>query len=199
MIFSDITHQFFSTPPLEWIAFFFGVAQVVLAWKNKVANFYVGAISVMLYTYLFYENGLYAEALLNAYYLAISLGGIFMWQKRKSHQVLAIRSCTRKNHLHSFLLFVSTFLLLLLVLIQFTNSTVPIADALVSSLAWTGAYLLAQRKLENWLWLTASNIIAIPLLVYKGMPLTALLTVIYLVLGVLGYFNWKSKRDIEIT
>lgn len=199
MIFSDITHQFFSTPPLEWIAFFFGVAQVVLAWKNKVANFYVGAISVMLYTYLFYENGLYAEALLNAYYLAISLGGIFIWQKSKQQQVLAIRSCTRKNHLHSFLLFVSTFLLLLLVLIHFTNSTVPIADALVSALAWTGAYLLVQRKLENWLWLTASNILAIPLQVYKGMPLTALLTVIYLVLGVLGYFNWKSKRDIEIT
>lgn len=197
VLINTLFEQFKATSFMEWLAFLFGVAQVILAWKNKVSNFYFGAFSVMLYVYLFFQNGLFAEALLNVYYLVVSVGGIVMWQKKASHLEPTIGVCDKKFQLQSFLLFVLTFLVLFTVLKQFTNSTVPLADALVSALAWTGAYLLVHRKLENWLWLTASNILAIPLQWYKGMPLTALLTLIYLIVGIIGYFDWKRKLRLN--
>ena len=197
VLINTLFEQFKATSFMEWLAFLFGVAQVILAWKNNVSNFYFGAFSVMLYVYLFYQNGLFAEALLNVYYLVVSVGGIFMWRKNVSHIEPIIRVCDKKFQLQSLLLFLLTFLILFIVLKQFTKSTVPLADALVSALAWTGAYLLIHRKLENWLWLTASNILAIPLQWYKGMPLTALLTLIYLIVGIIGYFDWKRTLRLN--
>lgn len=185
-----IASQLRETPLLEWLAFLLGVAQVVLAWQNKTSNFIAGLLSVLLYTYLFYSNGLYAESMLNAYYVLISIAGLWMWKRQTSFEK-PISNCNKNQWLWAIAFFVFLFLGLRFVLSTYTNSTVPIPDALVSALAWTGAYLLVQRKLENWLWLSVSNLLAIPLLLYKNMPLTALLTIIYLVVGGLGYFEWR--------
>jgi nicotinamide mononucleotide transporter len=185
-----IASQLHETPFLEWLAFIFGVAQVVLAWQNKTSNFVAGLLSVFLYTYLFYSNGLYAESMLNAYYVLISVAGLWMW-KKENHSLKLITNCRKNEWFFALVVCLFLFLALRFVLSAFTNSTVPNADALVSALAWTGAYLLVQRKLENWLWLSASNLLAIPLLLYKNMPLTALLTIIYLVVGGLGYIAWR--------
>lgn len=163
---------------------------MVLAWQNKTSNFIAGLLSVLLYTYLFYSNGLYAESMLNAYYVLISIAGLWMWKRQTSFEK-PISNCNKNQWLWAIAFFVFLFLGLRFVLSTYTNSTVPIPDALVSALAWTGAYLLVQRKLENWLWLSVSNLLAIPLLLYKNMPLTALLTIIYLVVGGLGYFEWR--------
>ncbi len=190
-----IVSQCRETPVLEWLAFVLGVAQVVLAWKNKSSNFIAGLLSVLLYTYLFYTVGLYAESLLNAYYVFISLSGLWSWQKQQGHSPKPISRCNPSDWQRAIVIALLLFLVLSIILHQFTNSTVPIPDALVSALAWTGAYLLVQRKLENWLWLSASNLLAIPLLWYKNMPLTALLTVIYLVVGGMGYVYWKKQTN----
>jgi nicotinamide mononucleotide transporter len=186
-----VVSQLRETPLLEWLAFVFGVAQVVLAWQNKSSNFVAGLLSVLLYTYLFYTNGLYAESVLNAYYVLISIIGLWMW-KRQIVAEKPIKYCNKNEWVFAFAICVLLIIGLSFILSAFTNSTVPVPDALVSALAWTGAYLLVQRKLENWLWLSASNLLAIPLLLYKNMPLTALLTVIYLVVGILAYRTWRT-------
>lgn len=83
LVYQHILTQLQATTLLEWLAFIFGVAQVVLALKNKIINFYAGIISVAMYTYLFYDVQLYAESLLNMYYFVVSVIGILLWQKRK--------------------------------------------------------------------------------------------------------------------
>jgi nicotinamide mononucleotide transporter len=83
------------------------------------------------------------------------------------------------------------FVFLAFILQRWTNSTVPYWDAWVSATAWAGMWLLAKRKLENWVLLNISNAFAIPLLIYKHLPLYALLTVILFVVAVQGYFTWR--------
>jgi nicotinamide mononucleotide transporter len=70
---------------------------------------------------------------------------------------------------------------------------------LVASIAWAGTWLLLKRKVENWIVLNISNCIAIPLQYYKGLELTALLTVIYVVVAVFGFFSWQKKLQEDIT
>jgi nicotinamide mononucleotide transporter len=72
---------------------------------------------------------------------------------------------------------------------------VPAFDAFVSATAWAGMWLLAKRKLENWILLNISNAVAIPLLFYKGLSLYALLTVFLFVIAIQGYFKWKRIID----
>ena len=187
-----IITQFSDTSFIEWLAVLFGIAQVVLAMKNKTLNFYAGIISVSLYIYLFYKSGLFAESLLNIYYLAISVAGIFMWQKKANNAPLPISKTSKQDWMKASALFLVLFFVLSFILKTYTTSNVPYADALVSALAWAGTWLMINRKLENWLVLNLSNAIAIPLLIYKGLELTALLTVIYFVVAVSGYFSWKK-------
>jgi len=68
---------------------------------------------------------------------------------------------------------------------------VPAWDAWVSATAWAGMWLLAKRKVENWILLNISNAFAVPLLLYKSLPLYAVLTVILFVVACFGYFDWR--------
>jgi len=75
---------------------------------------------------------------------------------------------------------------------------VPFWDAWISATAWAGMWLLARRKIENWLLLNLSNIFAIPLLFYKKLPLFGALTTFLFIIGVWGFFDWvkiyKEKK-----
>ena len=153
-------------------------------------NFYAGIISVCFYTYVFYDFKLYAESLLNLYYLSASILGLFLWQQ-KSQQKISIT--TKREWVASTGILVSSFLILFFLLNKYTDSTVPYLDATVSAFAWAGTWLLLKRKVENWILLNISNLIAIPLQIYKGLELTSILTIIYVVIAVLGYREWMKK------
>jgi len=61
---------------------------------------------------------------------------------------------------------------------------------------------LARRKIENWILLNISNLVAIPLLFYKKLPMLALLTLFLFVIAFWGYFEWagiykKENREPE--
>jgi len=188
----DFLMQLKASTLAEWLAFGLGVLQVGLALFNRRANFVAGILSVAIYTWLFYEAGLYAESLLNAYYFVISIAGLLYWGRTKAGSLVISR--TQGNEwLRVSMLFLAALSILYFVLSRYTNSTVPFPDALVTSLAWAGSWLLMKRKLENWLVLNVSNVLAIPLQISKGMELAAVLTMIYLVLAVAGFIRWKKE------
>jgi len=80
-------------------------------------------------------------------------------------------------------------------LVSFTDSDVPWMDAWVTATAWAGMWLLAKRKMENWILLNISNAFAIPLLYYKGLLLYALLTLYLFIVAIFGYIAWKKIVD----
>lgn len=174
------------------MGFCFGILQVVLALKNKSINFYAGIISVCFYTYVFYDFKLYAESLLNIYYLFASILGLFLWTQKQEQQ---ISKTIQREWIITIGILVSSFIILFLFLNKFTDSNVPYLDAIVSAFAWAGTWLLLKRKIENWILLNISNLIAIPLQFYKGLELTSLLTIIYVVIAMLGYREWKKKLE----
>ena len=81
------------------------------------------------------------------------------------------------------------------VLVNFTDSTVPLADSWVSATALAGMWLLAKRKIENWILLNISNAFAIPLLLYKQLPLYAALTLFLFIIAILGYIDWNKMLN----
>ena len=119
---------------------------------------------------------------------------MFLWQQKSQQKI----SKTTKQDLFIVLgIVLSSFVVLYLLLNQFTDSSVPYLDAIVSAFAWAGTWLLLKRKLENWILLNISNLIAIPLQFYKGLELTSLLTIIYVVIAFLGYSEWKKKLEVN--
>lgn len=193
--------QILDTSLIEWLAVGFGVAEVLLAKKNSIWLYPTGIISILLSMFLLLNVKLYAETLLSIYYLVMSIYGWIIWKKRKldgENQV----SWSGNNEL-SIAVSISLigFVLLYLILRHYTDSDVPLFDAFVSSTAWAGMWLLAKRKIENWIFLNISNIVAIPLLFHKKLPLMACLTTFLFIVAIFGFFEWKkiiNKNKLSI-
>ncbi len=181
------------TSPLEWTGVTFGVAEVLLARANKAALYPCGIISVIITSWIyFFDAHLYAESLLNLYYLVMSIYGWWIWTKQKQNIPLAITIAGRKDWLITAGIVAGGSVALYFALAAYTDSTVPRWDAFVSATAWAGMWLLARRKVENWLLLNLSNAFAVPLLFFKHQPLYALLTIFLFVVAVAGYFDWRK-------
>lgn len=185
--------QILETPILQWIGVGFGVLEVFLAKANKVWLYPCGIISILITIFVLFEAGLYAEILLNLYYFLMSVYGWWYWLKGKGLASTPISVSTPNQWAISIAIVILTTPLLYYALVNFTDSTVPLWDAWVSATAWAGMWLLARRKLENWLFLNMSNIFAIPLFIHKGMPLYAVLTAILFVVAIFGYFEWRKN------
>jgi len=196
-VYSQTLHEIWHTPLLEWIAVLFGIAQVWLAKNNNVLLYPAGIISTALSIYILAEVQLYAESVLNGYYLVMSIYGWLHWLYGRANKELQITKATRHDWITTIVIVAVGWILLYLALRHYTNSNVPAIDAWVSATAWAGMWLLAKRKLENWILLNISNLFAIPLQIYKGIPLYGLLTLVLFVVAIFGYFNWKKIYEQE--
>ena len=185
--------QIKDTSILQWIAVSFGVTEVLLAKKNNVLLYPAGIISSALSIFLLVEALLYAEAALNTYYVIMSIYGWLHWVKRKNAPPVKIAYASGQDWLITAIISFGGWGVLYFILKIFTDSDVPLLDSWISSTAWAGMWLLARRKIENWILLNVSNLFAIPLLFYKSLPLFALLTAFLFIVACFGYFEWKEK------
>ncbi len=194
-----LKQQVAETDALQWIATVTGVAEVLLARVNNILLYPAGIISTLLTMYILYAYGLYADSLLNGYYMIMSVYGWWYWMKKKDQPPVPVSICSRRDWNIVGGIVGIGFALLYILLKKCTPSTVPAWDAWVSATAWAGMWLLARRKVENWILLNVSNIFAIPLLFYKKLPLFAGLTIILFIVAVFGYFEWRKKYKLQIT
>jgi nicotinamide mononucleotide transporter len=178
------------TDGLQWLAVSLGVAEVLLAKANKILLYPAGIAATLLSAYILFNAGLYAESLLNAYYVIMSVYGWWYWIKKTDRPAVRISFCNRKDWLIVIGIVAASFSLLTFVLKTYTPSTVPLWDAWVSATAWAGMWLLSKRKIENWILLNISNLFAIPLLFSKELPLFAFLTIFLFIVAVFGYYQW---------
>jgi nicotinamide mononucleotide transporter len=184
---------------LQWIGLILGVSEVLLARNNKIALYPTGIAASAVSIYLLWQAGLYGECLLSCYYIVMSFYGWWYWIKKKHLPPVKISYSNRKDWKTVIAIVVLGYLLLYFALRYLTPSTVPHWDALVSATAWAGMWLLARRKIENWILLNISNALAVPLLLYKQLPLYSILTVFLFIVAVQGYFRWKKiiKKENE--
>ncbi|MEO7529887.1 MAG: nicotinamide riboside transporter PnuC [Sediminibacterium sp.] len=187
-----LLQQLNETDWLQWAAVVLGVAEVLYAKSNKILLYPLGIAATLLSIYLLFLVGLYAECILNGYYLAMSFYGWWHWRKKKNLPPVKVSYCNKREWwIVGSIVIVSWFLLIFL-LKRFTGSTVPVYDAWVSATAWAGMWLLAKRKIENWILLNISNAFAIPLLFYKQLPLFAGLTLFLFIIAIQGYYQWRK-------
>ena len=69
----------------------------------------------------------------------------------------------------------------------------PVADGFASATAYTGMWLMARKKLENWIWWIATNVASIPLYFSKGYVFTSVYYFILLIMAVFGLFEWRRR------
>jgi len=188
-----LLRQIQNTNILEWCAVSFGVSEVLLAKKNSIWLYPTGIIGILCGSILLLDSKLYAETLLHGYYLVMSIYGWVNWKSRTQSGASRISKSNRRDQAVTFAIAILGWGFLYFMLTTFTDSDVPLIDAFVSSTAWAGMWLLAKRKLENWIWLNISNLVAIPLLYSKQLYMFSFLTLFLFVVAIFGYLDWNRE------
>ena len=187
---------------LEGIAVFFAVLSVIFQKNNNILVYPTGIISTGVYTYLLSREHfkLYADATLNAYYLVMSVYGWIYWAKKgPTAPSTPVMRSSRKELWTAIFIALGGWAIFWFLLRHYSDSNVPVMDGFVSAAACAGMWLLAKRKLENWILLNISNLVAIPLLFYKHLYLTALLTIFLFIIAIFGDLELRETvRQREI-
>lgn len=188
---------FYNFTVLETIGAAMGVIQVLLSRQNNVHNYLFGIAGVLIGIWIYYQHKLYADILLNTYYLVMSVYGWFYWKFGNKSKEAFITYSGRSDYFKAGGIVVFCFALMWYWLSSHTDSDVPFWDSLVVAFAWGGMWLMANRKIENWLFLNMSNLIAFPLLIYKELYIYSGLTVFLFIMGISGYIKWKQLFKIQ--
>lgn len=193
-IWQSFLEGLFATTWLEFVAVVFGIASVMLSRIEHIWVYPTGIINTTIYIYLCFLGGLYAEAGVNFYYTVMSIVGWVLWtQKKEGGEILHISKSNAKEWRNALVFFAACWLVLYVILKSFTDSTVPLADGFASAAAYTAMWLMARKKLENWVWWGITNVASIPLYFIKGYVFTSFQYVVFLVLSVLGYLEWHRR------
>ena len=193
-IWQNLVSGMLATTWLEFVAVVFGILSVVYSRAENILVYPTGLINTTLYIYLSVQAGLYAEASVNGYYTIMSVAGWIWWtQKGGDGGRLRISGSSATDWRNALLFFGIFWIVLWWLLSHFTDSSVPIADAFAAASAYTGMWLMARKKLENWIWWIITNIASIPLYFSKGFVFTSFQYLVFLALAILGYVEWRRK------
>jgi nicotinamide mononucleotide transporter len=189
------------TSALEFVAVLAGIASVWFSKKEQVLVYPVGLINTTIFVYLSFKGHLLGEASVNIYYTVMSIYGWWLWTRKNEQQetILQIRFSSKKELLQQLLFFGSFYIVLYTALYfykaSFAPGAIPWADALSSAAAYTGMWLMAQKKVESWYYWIATNIFSIPLYFVKGYVFTSVQFFVLLMLAIAGLIEWRKKAQ----
>jgi nicotinamide mononucleotide transporter len=177
----------------EALGFATGAICVWLVTKGNIWNWPVGLANNLFFAVLFWKARLFADFGLQGIYLILGIYGWWEWLRGgENHTRLAISRSTRSEWVG-----IAVFLVLgtwgLREILQAVNGSAPLWDAVTTALSLAAQYLLCRKRIENWFFWIAADVIYVPLYLSKQLPLTALLYGGFLVLCVIGWRRWRKE------
>jgi len=154
----------------------------------------IGLLTSVFYVIVFFDSKFYADMSLQFYYIAISIVGWYWWLKGgKEGRELPISNLTKNLFYYLLLASLLIFGIIAYILVNYTDSPLPYWDALTTALSIVATWMLARKIIEQWLFWVLIDIISMILYLYKGLYPTSILFLIYSILAVVGYFQWKKE------
>jgi len=184
------------TSILEIFAVLCGLTSVWFMKKEHILVYPFGIINVLIYVYICYTSKLYAYAGINIFYAVVSIYGWINWLRQDEHQerIHITRLKIGGIFLYSGLI-LFFFLVVFYMLNRFTNSEIPLWDALTTGIYIIAMWLLARKKIEHWLLWITGDIISIGIFVYLNLFFSAFQFLVFTVIAIFGFMEWREKGE----
>ena len=182
---------------LEFLAFWFGIISVVFAKKQNILVYPTGIICTIITMYLMYKVSLLGHILVNLLYTIISFFGWWNWSRRENNDLVVKVSKFTSNDLTKSLLIFFFIVFVAYFAHDFfaTNfeGQIKELDILTSGIFVTAMWLMANKKLENWILWIIGNVITIPLYLSSDKIILSIQYIIFTILAVQAYIEWKKS------
>ena len=180
---------------LELTAVLFGTISVLFAKKNNVLVYPTGLVSTLIFVYILLKWNLYGDLIINIYYSIMSILGWYLWSRKKNGvEEFPISVMKKKDFFISSLIFIGTLIFVAFIyhfFDKFTDWTAYV-DTFTTGLFFVGMWLMAKRKIENWILWIIADVISIPLYFYKGLTFSSFQFILFTIIAILGYKEWRN-------
>ena len=178
----------------EIVAVIFGLLSVWFSKNNNILVYPTGMISTSIFTYLLFKWGLLGDMMINAYYFIMSIYGWYIWTRKKNNIVTPISKISNYEKKISLFIFISSLIFVYGIYNYFDKwgSLTSYIDNVTTAIFFVGMWLMAKRKIENWIFWIIGDVISVPLYFYKGLTFTSLQYFIFTIIAISGYYSWKK-------
>ncbi len=179
--------------PWELSGFLSGIVCVWLVVCRNIWNFPWGILSCACFLFLFLQQRLFGEAILQVIFIALNIHGWIQWLYQGTDQGgLKVANVSKKEGTILFVL-VFPFTAALWAMLIGLNGSAPLVDAWVTSLSLIAQWLLNRKFIQSWpVWILV-DVLTIGLGIYRGMFLLSALYLIYLSMCFIGWHSWRKN------
>lgn len=177
----------------EACGFVTGAICVWLVTKGNLWNWPIGLANNVFFALLFWKARLFADMGLQGVYFVLGVWGWWNWLRGgENHSRLTVtRSC--RSEWIALALFIGLGTWGLRELLIIVNGAAPLWDSLTTILCLAAQYLLCRKRIENWWFWIAADLIYVPLYFSRQLPLTAILYAGFIGLCIIGLGRWKKE------
>ena len=178
--------------PLEIWANAATLVCIFLAGRNSVHTWWTGMVACTLFGLLFYDAKLYADMILQVFFVITSIVGWWNWNKfgQDNTPITAVKREKMVQYILAAIAFAGMYGAMLH---YFTDAWSPWLDSLNLSISILAQLLLMTRKIENWPAWVVVNAISVPLYFSRELYLTAGLYSIFFVHARWAWYEWTQK------
>ena len=179
---------------LEFLAFVFGIISVYFAKKENIWVYPTGLISTIITVYLLFQARYFGDMTMNFYYSIMSIYGWYKWSTKSQKVELSISKTNNQEKIIGLFMFFFTIVITYLVYkyFHYTLEIPNYIDIFTSGIFFTAMWYMALKKIENWTLWIIGVVIAVPLFAYRGLGMLSLQYIIFTILAVLAYIEWKK-------
>ncbi len=198
-IFDFLFSQYSSYSPsfiyLELFAVIMNITSVVYAKRNNILVYPTGLIGTGIFVFILLNFSLLGDTIINAYFFSMSIYGWYFWSRKKDEVFINQVSTINRNEIkYLFILAISSLIFIYFVYDYFDkwNNWTAYVDNITTAIFFVAMWLMARRKIESWIFWIIGDLITVPLYFYKGLTISSIQYIIFLILAVLGYISWKK-------
>jgi len=198
-IFDFLFSQYSSYSPsfifLELFAVIMNITSVVYAKLNNILVYPTGLIGTGIFVYILLNFSLLGDTIINAYFFSMSIYGWYFWSRKKDEIFINQVSNINRNEIkYLLILAISSLIFIYFVYDYFDkwNNWTAYVDNITTAIFFVAMWLMARRKIESWIFWIIGDLITVPLYFYKGLTISSIQYIIFLILAVLGYISWKK-------
>jgi nicotinamide mononucleotide transporter len=179
----------------------FTLINVWLLTRERILAWPFGLLGVGLYVYIFYSVRLYSDFILHIIYVILNIYGWVYWARKGpvTANRLPVTVLSGSAGISWLLMILVTFIIWGYAVDYTTDASFVYPDAFTTVASLVAQFLLARKKLENWILWILVDIVAINIYLRKDLELTAGLYTILLILSIIGLLRWfKSYNEDRV-
>ncbi|MCO6479711.1 MAG: nicotinamide mononucleotide transporter [Phaeodactylibacter sp.] len=190
-----ILREAFALSWVDWVVTVTALIYVVLAARENVWCWFWGIISCSLWAYAsFAFYGLYLDALLQLFYVAMAVVGLYQWKYGgQGGEGAPITRLTAQQHAYILAGGTGAALLFGYFFDEYTPAAATYWDSFTTVFSVIATLILVRKVLDNWAYWIGVDLIYVGLYFSRGAYLFALVMVVYVAIATVALVNWSKE------